>query len=71
MFRLLASRPLPMRSRSSRKGAQKTPAVVGLCYVGLGDQFDDDRRLVRDQPKIPDEDPDNRIVSAAHVHVGS
>jgi hypothetical protein len=26
---------------------------VGIFYIGLGDQFDDDRRLVRETPSAP------------------
>ncbi len=32
---------------SARKREVKAASQTDVCYVGLGDQFDDDRRLVR------------------------
>ena len=33
-----------------RHGHVKDSNLLGVLYIGLGDQFDDDRRFVRDVP---------------------
>jgi hypothetical protein len=37
-------------SVSTRHGDLKGRNYTGVFYIGLGDQFDDDRRLVREAP---------------------
>jgi len=43
------------RSILTRYGDPKTRDDVGVLYVGLGDKFDDDRRLVRAGEGLPDD----------------
>jgi hypothetical protein len=48
MFRTRQPGQAVSRSILTRHGDLKTGNYTGVFYVGLGDQFDDDRRLVRE-----------------------
>jgi hypothetical protein len=48
MFRTHQSSQPAFRSILTRHGDLKARNDTGVFYVGLGDQFDDDRRLVRE-----------------------
>lgn len=48
MVRSFLSRHHAPKATPARDGRPKAAISVGFLYVGLGDQFDDDRRLVHD-----------------------
>lgn len=48
MFRSLRLSQIVLRSILTRQGDPTARTYVGAVYIGLGDQFDDDRRLVRE-----------------------
>jgi|SoimicMinimDraft_4_1059732.scaffolds.fasta_scaffold1359575_1 hypothetical protein len=39
---------LPVLGSDLTRHANPTTAIAGAVYIGLGDRFDDDRRLVRE-----------------------
>jgi hypothetical protein len=47
MFRTYQQSQATFRSVLTRRGELKQVTYTGVFYIGLGDQFDDDRRLVR------------------------
>ena len=57
MARILALRQFARRANPTRESRLSTGVRLEILYVGVGDQFDDDRRLVRDRarPLHPDE----------------
>jgi hypothetical protein len=54
----------------SRHGDLKAENDTGVLYVGLGDQFDDDRRLVRASEALAEDVRDTRRVYAPRAVAG-
>ena len=50
MFRARRLGGAVFRAVLVRRGRVKDSNLVGVLYIGLGDQFDDERRLVRETP---------------------
>jgi hypothetical protein len=48
MFRTHQPRQTVFRPDLTRHGDLTAASYAGAVYIGLGDQFDDDRRLVRE-----------------------
>ena len=46
----------------TRDSDLKTGSYIGTFYIGVGDQFDDERRLVRETKELPDR-PDGGSLS--------
>lgn len=57
MVRILALRRFVPRANATQEDRLSTGVRLEILYVGVGDQFDDDRRLTRDPatPLHPDE----------------
>lgn len=55
---------LALGSILSRDGDLKPKHHGAVFYIGLGDQFDDDRRLVRSAEALPEDVRDTRSVRA-------
>jgi len=60
----LASRPDENRDVSTRRLSQSVFRLnyIGTFYIGVGDQFDDERRLVCETRELPDR-PDGGSLS--------
>jgi len=41
----------------TRDSDLKTGSYIATFYIGVGDRFDDERRLVRETEKLPDRPP--------------
>jgi hypothetical protein len=60
----LASRPDENRDALTRQPSRSVfrLSYIGTFYIGVGDQFDDERRLVRETRELPDR-PDGGSLS--------
>lgn len=53
MLRPFPPRPFASKAPATRHGLSQAAIRAEIFYVGVGDQFDDDRRLVRDRSASP------------------
>ena len=70
MVRTQQPSELTFGSISSRDGDLKLKNYEAVFYIGLGDQFDDDRRLVRRSEALSEDKRNTRPVHAPRAVTG-